>query len=185
MAKKRYLELNLQAKNNKGNNAEDHKEYKAQTAEYDQELTADSGLRLIEITDPLDGGAGDDKIIKNINYPRPPKKPLEPKWVLPIKQEFRDKIHKRESNINDYQAVNRPDNIKHSPALGRYQMKKNALIDAGMMDKNGNWSGQHGVNSEKDFLNSNKHRKLLFLIIWKQQKAMLIKMVHLTIQANK
>ncbi len=50
------------AKNNKGNNAEDHKEDKTQTAKYSQELTADGGLRLIEITDQFDGGTGDDKI---------------------------------------------------------------------------------------------------------------------------
>ena len=62
MAKKRRAKLNLQAKNNKDTNAEDHKEDKTQTAKYSQELTADGGLRLIEITDQFDGGTGDDKI---------------------------------------------------------------------------------------------------------------------------
>ncbi len=55
MAKKRYLELNLQAKNNEWTD-------KTQSSKYSQELTADGGLRLFEIPDPLDGGAGDDKI---------------------------------------------------------------------------------------------------------------------------
>jgi len=36
--------------------------------------------------------------------------------------------------------------------LGKYQFGKTALQDLGYRDKNGNWTGKNGVNSEADFL---------------------------------
>ena len=36
-------------------------------------------------------------------------------------------------------------------AHGRYQMREGALNDAGLIDKQGRWTGKHGVNSAEDF----------------------------------
>ena len=47
-------------------------------------------------------------------------------------------------------------------ALGRYQMRENALKDAGLMDKQGRWTGKHGVNSIDDFLDSPKAQERAF-----------------------
>ena len=37
--------------------------------------------------------------------------------------------------------------------VGAYQMGKGALQDAGMLDKNGRWTGKYGVQSKEDFKN--------------------------------
>jgi hypothetical protein len=60
---------------------------------------------------------------------------------------FLNDLGARESS-NDYKSVNQ------LGYLGKYQMGKLALIDAGYKDKDGNWTGKNGVNSEEDFLNS-------------------------------
>jgi hypothetical protein len=41
-----------------------------------------------------------------------------------------------------------PDRI----ALGRYQLTPVALQAAGMMDRNGNWTGKYGIHSRAEFL---------------------------------
>ncbi len=58
---------------------------------------------------------------------------------------FFEALGGRESNGN-YQARNR------YGYLGKYQFGKAALQDIGYRDKNGNWTGKNGVNSEADFL---------------------------------
>ncbi|WP_239057717.1 hypothetical protein [Pseudodesulfovibrio sp. JC047] len=60
---------------------------------------------------------------------------------------FLNDLGARESS-NDYKSVNQ------LGYLGKYQMGKLALIDAGYKDKDGNWTGKNGVNSKEDFLNS-------------------------------
>jgi len=60
---------------------------------------------------------------------------------------FLNDLGARESS-NDYKSVNQ---IGY---LGKYQMGKLALIDAGYKDKDGNWTGKNGVKSKEDFLNS-------------------------------
>ena len=74
-------------------------------------------------------------------------------------QDYLATLAKRESGgqADPYQAVN-----KHG-YLGKYQMGKLALIDAGFYQKDGSsnndfhdhkWTGKHGVHSREDFLNS-------------------------------
>jgi hypothetical protein len=41
-----------------------------------------------------------------------------------------------------------------SKAYGRYQMRKGALQDAGMMRKDGSWTGKYGITNEIEFLNN-------------------------------
>lgn len=76
-------------------------------------------------------------------------------------QDYLAALAKRESGgqADPYQAVN-----KHG-YLGKYQMGKLALIDAGFYRKDGSsnndfhdhkWTGKHGVHSREDFLNSSE-----------------------------
>jgi hypothetical protein len=60
---------------------------------------------------------------------------------------FLNELGARESS-NDYTSVNK------LGYLGKYQMGKLALVDAGYKDKDGNWTGKGGVNSKEDFLSS-------------------------------
>ena len=83
----------------------------------------------------------------------PPRKPIPPGsdtpgggFKSPIDPKFRDEIHRRESQVGNYEEIS-PD----GKALGRYQMREAALKDAGLMDKQGRWTGKHGVNSAEDF----------------------------------
>jgi len=66
---------------------------------------------------------------------------------------FLDAIAKAEHNVKGYAEVN-PGN-----AWGRYQMTKDALVDAGVLDPNTKkWTGplarKMGIGSEQDFLNN-------------------------------
>jgi len=72
--------------------------------------------------------------------------------VQGVSKAFRDKLFERESRGNGgYKAKNIDADGRF--ALGRYQMRKPALQDAGFIDAQGNWTGKHGVNSMEDFLN--------------------------------
>ena len=89
----------------------------------------------------------------------PPRKPIptgtdtpDGQYTSPIDKEFRDELSRRESARDGYRAVN-PDNGGIG-ALGRYQMRKGALQEAGLLDAQGNWTGKHGIKSTKDFLGS-------------------------------
>lgn len=75
-----------------------------------------------------------------------------------MRPEFADKIASAESksgcinNENDYKCVN-----KNATAYGRYQMQKNALIDAGVLDKSSfpiNSRDLRELDSVQNFLNS-------------------------------
>lgn len=67
-------------------------------------------------------------------------------------------IRERESS-GDYRAVNR------GGYAGAYQMGKPALIDAGFLDRNGNWTSYAqslGVNSLEAFKNSQQAQDIAF-----------------------
>lgn len=84
-------------------------------------------------------------------------------------EEFLDALAMRESTDN-YKAVNRYN------YLGRYQMGKLALKDAGFMNEKGHWTAKandYGIYSQRDFLNTPAaqdaavlayHQKLWFYI---------------------
>ncbi|PJI37498.1 peptidoglycan-binding domain-containing protein [Ferrovibrio sp.] len=66
----------------------------------------------------------------------------------PIHADFRKEIHRKESEgagNSGYAASN-------NGAYGRYQMRVPALKDAGLIDRDGNWTGKYGLNSFEDFL---------------------------------
>ncbi len=63
------------------------------------------------------------------------------------KEAFQDAIHMRESQLNNYGEIS-PDR----KAFGRYQMREPALMDAGLLDENGNWTGKYGVRELGDFM---------------------------------
>lgn len=83
--------------------------------------------------------------------------------------DFLDALGMREST-NNYKAVNRFN------YMGRYQMGRLALKDAGFMDKDGHWTAlanSYGIYSQRDFLNAPAaqdaavtayHKKLWFYI---------------------
>lgn len=62
-------------------------------------------------------------------------------------QNFLEALGARESG-GDYRAVN------SFGFLGKYQMGRAALVDAGNRDRRGRWTGRDGVCSLEDFLNS-------------------------------
>ena len=73
----------------------------------------------------------------------------------PLTAEFRDTIAGLESqSMGNYQAFNPEEG--GIGALGRYQMRSKGLIDAGMLEKDGEefkWTGEHGIDSAEAFLN--------------------------------
>ena len=82
------------------------------------------------------------------------------KFTSPINRDFRDELNNHESKADGYKAFNpKGDGIG---ALGRYQMRKGALKDAGMLDKKGNWTGKHGVKSAEDFLRNPQAQERAF-----------------------
>ena len=94
----------------------------------------------------------------------PPRKPIPPGsdtpgggFKSPIDPKFRNEIHRRESQVGNYEEIS-PD----GKALGRYQMRKDALRDAGLIDKQGRWTGKHGVRSAGDFLNNPEAQERAF-----------------------
>jgi hypothetical protein len=79
-----------------------------------------------------------------------PKDPGKDSFMTP---EFRAEIAARESSIDGYRQIGKLKNGTEF-AWGKYQMTKLALIDAGLMNENGDWTGTMGVKSKDDFLNS-------------------------------
>jgi hypothetical protein len=76
----------------------------------------------------------------------------------PIHPDFRALLHKWESiggNASGYDAEN-------AGAYGRYQMRRPALIDAGMMNADGSWTGRHGIRSPDDFKRNPKAQEQAF-----------------------
>jgi hypothetical protein len=77
---------------------------------------------------------------------------LNPDWM--------DEIAKRETAGQPHDGWG---TVRRDPdgneALGRFQMTKPALQDAGLIDKNGDWTGKYGVNNREDFLNNPEAQK--------------------------
>ena len=85
-------------------------------------------------------------------------------------QDFKDAIAFREST-DDYGVVN------EYGYMGRYQMGKLALIDAGFMDSNGNWTElakNYGVSSKESFLNNKEAQDAAFDFLVKKNSVILI-----------
>ena len=74
-------------------------------------------------------------------------------WERFPNPDFRNKLAIAEGSANKpnfgYGEANR-----RSGALGRYQMKPNALHAAGMIDGQGKWTGKYGIHSAGQFLAS-------------------------------
>ena len=66
----------------------------------------------------------------------------------PVHADFRRAIHQKESEG----AENAGYAASNNGAYGRYQMRVPALKDAGLIDRDGNWTGKYGLNSFEDFL---------------------------------
>ncbi|MBI4969228.1 MAG: peptidoglycan-binding protein [Rhodospirillales bacterium] len=79
---------------------------------------------------------------------KPSQVPAKPGDDSPIHPEFREKLHRHESEGKPNQGYE----AKNGDALGRYQMTPPALKDAGYMDAKGKWTGKDGIKSEQDFL---------------------------------
>jgi peptidoglycan hydrolase-like protein with peptidoglycan-binding domain len=79
-----------------------------------------------------------------------PEDPGKDSFLTP---EFRAEIAARESRIDGYRQIGK---LKDGTefAWGKYQMTESALIDAGLKNKAGEWTGSMGVKSKDDFLNS-------------------------------
>lgn len=76
----------------------------------------------------------------------------------PIHAEFRRAIHRKESDGagNDGYAAS------GNGAYGRYQMRVPALQDAGLIDRDGRWTGKYGLNSFEDFLRAPEAQEKAF-----------------------
>ena len=70
----------------------------------------------------------------------------------PITPQFLDALHDLESQQGNYQEFNPTGG--GIGGLGRYQIRKGALIDTGMVDGQGNWTGRLNIHSKQDFLNN-------------------------------
>jgi len=70
--------------------------------------------------------------------------------VAQRKRGLLDAIAGAERSFGDYGAVNPGTD---DTALGRYQLMEPAIIDAGMKDRVGRWTGRQGIFGENDFLN--------------------------------
>ncbi len=81
--------------------------------------------------------------------PSPPKGPPDPWPASPVSNAFRDALHKRESNVKDYGAVN-------GDAWGRYQLRGLTRQQIGLQRKDGSFTGKYGVNSRDEFLKNHK-----------------------------
>ena len=81
---------------------------------------------------------------------------------------FLNAIHEKESARHGYRAYN-----ESGKAHGRYQLTEKALIDAGMMDADKNWTGRHGVHSREDFLdNPEAQEKAVEVYLEKTEKSL-------------
>ncbi|HYC02812.1 MAG TPA: hypothetical protein VED40_05935 [Azospirillaceae bacterium] len=69
-----------------------------------------------------------------------------------LTNEFREKIDELEMSNGNYAARNSTQG--GVGALGRYQLRKWALMAGGYLDENIRWTGKDGINSAEDFLAS-------------------------------
>jgi hypothetical protein len=98
---------------------------------------------------------GDDENIVPVRAPsRAGARPVPTQaWEQYPNPDFRDRL----ATAEDGAVASRPDfgYRKVNPvsgALGRYQMKRDALREAGMLDAHGNWTGKYSINSGAEFL---------------------------------
>jgi hypothetical protein len=72
-------------------------------------------------------------------------------WERQSNADFRNRLAAAEGNADKpnfgYGEVN-----EKTGALGRYQMTPAALLAAGMIDTDGNWTGKYGIDSRAEFL---------------------------------
>ena len=105
----------------------------------------------------LIGGSGEDRLAaESIRAPKSETRKAQPA----IQQPFLDALHKLESNVRDYDSTNNPGT--ENEALGRYQMTRAALQDAGLQDADGKWTGKRGVQNAKDFLTNPQAQESAF-----------------------
>lgn len=85
--------------------------------------------------------------------------PQEDAWsASPIHADFRAALHERESQGGGNHGYETSGN----GAYGRYQMRVPALKDAGLIDRDGKWTGKHGVKSAEDFLRNPEAQEKAF-----------------------
>ena len=73
--------------------------------------------------------------------------------------EMRTLLGYKESK-NDYRAYNPSGG--GIGALGKYQLRKDGLIDTGYLTKDNKWTGKNGIKSIEDFLNTPKAQEMVF-----------------------
>ncbi len=71
-----------------------------------------------------------------------------------VPQGFKDGVAAQEVPGHPYDGYGTRRDDGDGYALGRYQMRRPALLDVGMIRRDGSWTGKYGVNSAEDFLNS-------------------------------
>lgn len=67
---------------------------------------------------------------------------------LAVAEQTADRPHYGYREVHDSRDLRGHRNL----AVGRYQMTPLALESAGMMDRNGNWTGKYGIHSQAQFL---------------------------------
>ena len=76
---------------------------------------------------------------------------------------FRDTLAGKEVGGQPYDGYGTTRYDRHgNPAYGRYQMKRDALVEAGMADEDRTWTGKYGVKSAEDFLYNPKAQDMAF-----------------------
>jgi hypothetical protein len=123
----------------------------------------------------LMGGAGDD-LLQSSKQPSDALKnaQLKIKSIPPgndvpgkgyessIHDEFRKQLAGKESEKDGYKAFN--PNAGGIGALGKYQLRQDALMDAGFFDKGTKkWTGKGGVKSAAEFLNNPEAQERAFV----------------------
>lgn len=69
-----------------------------------------------------------------------------------VSDSFKAAIAQKESGEQGYKAYNSAGG--GLGALGKYQLRSEALKDAGFLDNHNNWIGKNGIRNKDDFLNS-------------------------------
>jgi hypothetical protein len=118
---------------------------------------------------PPGGSAGPNQNLTVPPFPSPRRKPEEPtpdakpessKPNASLNPNWAGEVAKRESGGERNGGLGAINTIKDKDgkiidrALGKYQMRNKALIDAGYKRHDGSWTGKGGINSDKDFLSS-------------------------------
>ncbi len=127
---------------------------------------------------PLDSGmqiakapASKVPVKKKAPPPKPQRKDFDTSGIETIRDDFKEEIHNLESKLKNYDEHNAAGG--GIGALGRYQLRKAPLIDAGFIDgHDGTWTGplaqEYGVKSADDFLKTMRRKKPRLLPTWPQ-----------------